>query len=145
MRKFVLVILMIFCFSCAVVKAQETHLLDSNLIDMKIDLENLYTKASSQGKLSKSDMTKLNSYAFYALSKKDGGNTNILPILYLSGNTYRALKHKDEAIECYRTIVEYYPTSSLVRKSLIDLKHYGITYTLSRENGVLKFIPSDAD
>ena len=141
MKRFVLFLILFFCVNFF--PQQSVLAFNPDLLNEKIELETIYSKAASNGKLSKKDLSKLNHYKADALSMLESKDSNIVPILYLSGNTYRVINKKEDAIECYRTIVEYFPTAPVVRKSIMYLRKYGITYSTIERNsdGKIKILP----
>lgn len=108
--------------------ATNTNLLNENLINVKIELENLYYKTSSGHKLTSKEKSRLAEIKTALDAKKRDNNTNVVPIYYKLGNVYKSAGMKDEAKLCYYTIVKYYRYSPLAKKSLVNLKYMGGTY-----------------
>ena len=145
MKKIILTFLIIIGMSSIQAKgfATDTNLLDVDLLNVKTDLEDLYYKASSTGKLSPKEINTLNNIKASVDSKKNNGNTNIVPVYYKLGNVYKMINMDKEAINCYRVIVKKYPYSPIAKKAIVDLKYYGETY--SNEYGRTEMIPSPDD
>lgn len=134
MKNFIVIIFLFFSFILgenAFAVEVKTNLMNTDLITVKTELEGLYYKASSQKKLTNAELSRLNEIKSNADLYKKDGNTNIVPIYYRLGNTYKAAKKDQEAIECYRNIVIYFPSSPLAKKSLVNLKYYGETVEIN--------------
>lgn len=51
---------------------------------------------------------------------------SLAPLYYKAGNLYRAREYKNEAIECYQTILENFPDTALAPKAKQVLKSMGV-------------------
>ena len=128
--KKIFIIMLCFVFMGGIsVSATETYLLNTDMITVKSELEDLHYKASQNGKLSKKDMAKLDQIRAYADNNRKDTNTNYIPVFYLLGNTYRSLGRKDDAIYCYRVVAKHSPRSPMGKKATVKLKYYGETQT----------------
>lgn len=143
MKKIFILILCFIFLGGINVSATDTNLLNEDLITVKEELDTLYYKASQSKKLSKSDMAKLSQIRTYADQYRKDNNTNIVPVFYKLGNTYRVLNMDEDAIHCYRVITKHYPYTPLGRKATMDLKYYGETET--NEYGRTVVTPKDDD
>lgn len=125
---FTISLLLAIC-SNVFVSYSEAAVMDTNLINVKTDLDNLYYKANANKKLSKKELAKLNNLKIALDGNIRNSNSNVVPLYYKMGNIYKAINMDAEAIQCYRTILNYFPTSPLRKKVLIKLKYCGETYT----------------
>lgn len=100
-------------------------LLNSELLDVKMELDNMYYDAAAKHKLPIKKIQRLDEIKAGLDNTKKNINSNVVPIYYKLGLTYRAINKEDQAIDCFRTIVKYYPSSPLRKKSLIYLKYLG--------------------
>lgn len=60
--------------------------------------------------------------------------TELAPLYYKAGNVYKIRGMKQEAIECYQTILENFSDTALAPKARAALEEYGITVTAPAVN-----------
>lgn len=114
------------CIGADSLDIRKTHLLNPNMLELKIDLDSIQSSVQQTRKLSSRDRAKLATIKNNVDSqRKIENNTNLVPIYYKLGNIYKTAGMKDEAITCFRTITKYYPTSPLAKKSKVVLRDYG--------------------
>lgn len=53
-------------------------------------------------------------------------DVSLAPLYYKAGNLYKAREYKNEAIECYQTILENFPDTALAPKATQALKAMGV-------------------
>lgn len=138
MKKIFTLLIIIFCSivpACAV-------LMDNNLLDTKMELDRLYYEAIEKNKLPIRKVQRLDEIKAGLDDKKREMNSNVVPLYYKLGLTYKTINKDEPAIDCFRTIIKYYPSSPLYKKSLIYLKYLGEAVEV---DGMTRMIPYQED
>ncbi len=60
----------------------------------------------------------------------------LAPIYYKAGNLYKSREYKNEAIDCYQTILENFGDTALAPKALKELNALGVKVNLPQANTV---------
>lgn len=58
----------------------------------------------------------------------------LAPLYYKAGNLYKAREYKDEAVDCYQTILENFSDTALAPKALKALNAMGVSVNLPQAN-----------
>lgn len=125
-----LVLLLGLSTSAAKVK-KVTGLTDEELTSMNRTVDSITQKIYGGAFLSPSDTS-----ALIGIKIKLDDNmlmspdTRYAPVYYKLGKIYQKRDKKQEAIECYRAILENFPDISLTPKAAYSLKQLGVTVIL---------------
>lgn len=63
-------------------------------------------------------------------------DASLAPLYYKAGNLYRAREYKDEAIDCYQTILENFGETALAPKALKELNALGVKVNVPQANTI---------
>ena len=63
-------------------------------------------------------------------------DASLAPLYYKAGNLYRAREYKNEAIDCYQTILENVGDTALAPKALKELNSLGVKVNLPQANTI---------
>ncbi len=63
-------------------------------------------------------------------------DASLAPLYYKAGNLYKAREYKNEAIDCYQTILENFGDTALAPKALKELNALGVSVNLPSANTV---------
>ena len=58
----------------------------------------------------------------------------LAPVYYKAGNLYKARNYKNDAVECYQTILENFYDTALAPKAVKELKSLGVEVVSPEEN-----------
>ena len=58
----------------------------------------------------------------------------LAPLYYKAGNLYKAREYKQEAIDCYKTILENFPDTALAPKAMATLKEMGVEVVIPKKD-----------
>lgn len=105
--------------------------------EMSDTVDKLTTKIYSGSLFSPEDNAKLINIKIQLdnqmLSSPDA---TLAPIYFKAGNLYKAREYKNEAIDCYQTILENFGDTALAPKALKELNSLGVTVNLPKANTV---------
>lgn len=138
MKKLMLLVLL-FMFS---ILPSFAALMDSNLLDIKMEINDLYDIATEKHKLPTRKIQRLDEIKAGLDDTKKDINSNVVPIYYKLALTYRAINKDEQAIDCFRTIAKYYPASPLRKKCVMYLKYYGEAIEV---DGMTRMLPYKED
>lgn len=62
-------------------------------------------------------------------------DVSLAPLYYKAGNLYKSREYKNEAIECYQTILENFPDTALAPKAAQALKAMGVEIVAPKAEG----------
>jgi len=121
-------ILLVFAISVDVSAAKKTAKLSKeDIATMSDTIDNLTQKIYGKALLSPQDnedligiKIKLDNQMLMA------SNPSLAPLYYKAGNIYRLRDMKDEAVECYQTILENFSETALAPKAKTALEQMGI-------------------
>ncbi len=113
-------------------------IMDSDLITIKTELDKIYYDANASKKISNAKLRRINDIKAELDDHKKERNSNLVPIYYKLGTIYNVLGRENEAIDCFRTIVKYYPSSPLKRRAIVYLKYYGEAVEI---DGMTRMLP----
>ena len=140
MRKILFIFLILICCNNTCLSMSTSA--DDDFIDEKIKLDEIFYKASTESKISTKDKRYINNLKQSVDTQKKSGNTALVPIYYKLGNIYRAVGMEDEAKSCYKTVIKYFNTPALSKKSRQILNGMGATE--KDENG-RTYVPLDKE
>ncbi len=60
----------------------------------------------------------------------------LAPLYYKAGNLYKAREYKNEAIDCYQTILENFGETALAPKALKELNSLGVKVNMPQPNTI---------
>jgi len=63
-------------------------------------------------------------------------DASLAPLYYKAGNLYRAREYKNEAIDCYQTILENFGETALAPKALKELNSMGVKVNIPQPNTI---------
>lgn len=63
-------------------------------------------------------------------------DASLAPLYYKAGNLYRAREYKNEAIDCYQTILENFGETALAPKALKELNALGVKVNVPQANTI---------
>ena len=61
-------------------------------------------------------------------------DATLAPLYYKAGNLYKAREYKNEAIDCYQTILENFADTALAPKALKELNQLGVKVNAPKQN-----------
>ncbi len=61
-------------------------------------------------------------------------DATLAPLYYKAGNLYKAREYKNEAIDCYQTILENFSDTALAPKALKELNQLGVKVNAPKAN-----------
>jgi len=63
-------------------------------------------------------------------------DATLAPLYYKAGNLYKAREYKNEAIDCYQTILENFGDTALAPKALKELNQLGVKVNAPKPNTI---------
>ncbi len=137
MKKIIILLLTFFIgvSAFAAKPKKETGITDEQLAVMSISIDAVTKKIYSGAFLSPTDTS-----ALIGIKLKLDDNMlktpdiRYTPLYYKLGKIYQKRNKNQEAIECYKTIIENFPDTALAPKAAQALKEMGINITLPQKN-----------
>ena len=97
---------------------------------MSDDIDNLTKRIYARALLSPADNEKLIGIKIQLDNQMLVATaTELAPLYYKAGNVYKLRDMKDEAIDCYQTILENFGSTALAPKARTALEEMGVTVT----------------
>ena len=126
-----LFLLSAICLDVSAAKKSSSAKISKEMVQqMSDDIDNLTKKIYARALLSPADnetligiKIQLDNQMLVATA------TELAPLYYKAGNVYKLRGMKDEAIDCYQTILENFSSTALAPKARTALEEMGITVT----------------
>lgn len=105
--------------------------------EMSDDVDYLTTKIYSGSLFSPEDNAKLIKIKIQLDNQMlVAADATLAPLYYKAGNLYKAREYKNEAIDCYQTILENFGDTALAPKALKELNSLGVKVNAPSANTI---------
>lgn len=117
--------------------AKKSGISAAQMKEMSEDVDYLTTKIYSGSLFSPEDNAKLIKIKIQLDNQMlVSPDATLAPLYYKSGNLYKAREYKNEAIDCYQTILENFGDTALAPKALKELNQLGVKVNAPQANTI---------
>ncbi len=117
--------------------AKKSGISATQIKEMSEDVDYLTTKIYAGSLFSPEDNSKLIKIKIQLDNQMlIAPDATLAPLYYKAGNLYRAREYKNEAIDCYQTILENFGDTALAPKALKALNQLGVKVNAPKPNTI---------